>query len=91
MAWSTIAFASASFETSALTKVASPPAARTRSTVSSPAASLYSATTTSAPSCGEQLRGDAAHAAAAAGDDRDLVVESHRSTSGVLRRRCDTA
>src|SRR3954447_26447896 len=42
--------ASASFETSTLTKVASPPSARTRSTVSWPAASPYSATTTLAPS-----------------------------------------
>src|ERR1035437_760090 len=50
MAWSTMALASASRLTSTLTKVASPPAFRTRSTVSAPAASLNSATTIRAPS-----------------------------------------
>ena len=50
MACSTMPLASASFETSTLTKVASPPAARTSSTVCWPAASPYSATTTRAPS-----------------------------------------
>ena len=49
-AWSTIACASASFETSAFTYEAMPPSASTIETVSRPACSLYSATTTFAPS-----------------------------------------
>src|SRR6516164_6748424 len=50
MAWSIIALASPSLDTSARTKVAWPPAFWTSSTVSRPAASPYSATTTRAPS-----------------------------------------
>ena len=45
--------------------------------VSRPAASPNSATTTFAPSVGEHLGGDAAHAAAGAGDDRDLVLSRY--------------
>ena len=67
-------------ETSILTKVASPPAARTRSTVSAPAASLYSATTTLAPSVANIWAATRPMPAAAAGDDRHLVRESHRDS-----------
>src|SRR3954469_16301735 len=54
-AWSTISFASASFDTSAFTNVACPPAAVIWSTVSRPAASPNSATTTFAP-CSANIR-----------------------------------
>src|SRR3990170_1062294 len=50
MAWSTIARADASSATFVLTKDASPPASLASRTVSSPAPSLYSATTTLEPS-----------------------------------------
>src|SRR4029078_10457118 len=54
-AWSIMAFASASFDTSAWTNVACPPAAVVWSTVSRPAASPYSATMTLAP-CSANIR-----------------------------------
>src|SRR5437773_12160623 len=50
MAWSTIRRAPSSFETSATTAVACPPAALTSATTDSAAASVTSATTTRAPS-----------------------------------------
>src|SRR5690349_3783541 len=79
-----MALASASCETSARTNVAVPPAFSTRSTVSRPAASPYSATTTRAPSAAKELIAavnddDAERVTALLAEDPTLVAARDRN------------